>query len=396
MITNPVQRAVRLRETLVSDRKLLVVNFSDTLQGQDTSKVIELMPNVATGEHIFRAKVNVKEIDILASEKYKTKFFDIAEKTDEEIEDFINKQEFDYALWWKHHTDFEMRNACDYNLPFVMQVAGCNFHDGSSTGGCWYCFVDDKSNDGLPAGKALLGVEDAVNSALDAKEKIKKFYRSECRNMDLKVIRTSGGEPTIVLDWILELWREISERGLDFVGQIDTNLSTGEVVDFFERRGTYEQNILERLAEHPVKVLAAIKGISRINLQANVQSATTMEAQKYSLTKLIKSGIDVYPTAYNPDPENLEAYLKEMDDLVSCFSLRLHIGPLKVYGPTKKRLEAEARHKGIDPAVFIERTRKEWDENYKRSCEILDGYLRGKWEVGYRDITRAEIPLKVN
>jgi len=395
MRTDPIKRALELRKTLLEQR-VYVVDFSDTLQGKDTSRVIDLMPNVATGEFVFRTKVNVKGMDPIACQEYKQEFFDVSQRTEAEIEEFIRRQEFDFPLWFKHHPDFSMKKVLDYNTPFILQTGGCNFHDGSSTGGCWHCFVDDKSNDGVRGrGKVSLSASETIESMLSAREKIKDTYSKLGKDVNIRVMRTSGGEPTIVLDWILGLWRQIGEKGLNFVGQIDSNLSTGTVVDSFEREGVYEPHILKKLAEYPVKVLTALKGSDEANLQANVQSTTTMKAQEYSLKKFLKAGFDIYPQMYNPNPETLGRFLTDIDSKIENLSLRIHIGPLKLYGPNKQRLEFEAKAREIDPQVFIAQKKKEWDDNYTRSCEVIDKYLRGAHGVGYKDVTRSDVCLKV-
>lgn len=396
MRTNPIKRAKELRKTLVQEDNLLVADFSDTLQGKDTSKVIDLMPNVKTGEYIFRTKVNVKAIDPIASGVYDTNFFDIIKHTDKEIENFIRSQEFDFPLWFKHNKGFKMERVLDYNPPLILQVAGCNFHDGSSSGGCMYCFVDNESNDGvIRKGKTFLSTSDVIHSAISARKKIKEQYKNIGTDLEIKVIRTSGGEPTIALDWILHLWRKIGWRGENFVGQLDSNLSTGEVVDYFEKEGVYERNILEKLAEYPIKVLTALKGVDKKNLQENVQSTATLEQQLYSIKKFIKAGFDIYPQMYNPNPLSLKDYLKKMDSEIENFSSRIHIGPLKLYSPTKKRLEEKANAEGQDFAYFLLNQQQEWDNNYKKGCEILDAYLRENQKHGYKEITRSDVVLKV-
>ncbi len=395
MKMDPVEKALTLRKTLIRDEEVLVADFSNTLQGKDTSRVIDLMPNVSTGEYVFRAKVNIKQLDPLAAKEYGTTFFDISEKTEEEIEDFIKVQEFDFPLWFKHNEEFN--NVLDYNTPFIMQVAGCNFHNGYETGGCWYCFVDNESNDGIVAtGKTFLRPEDAVESIMAAREKIKDVYAEQGLDLNIKVFRTSGGEPTVALDWILNAWREIGDRGLDFVGQLDSNLSTGMIVDRFEKEGVFEKNILEKLAEYPVKILTAIKGVDEENLQNNVQSAATMQTQEYSILKFLRAGFDIYPQMYNPNPMTLYSYLEDMERVIDNFSLRVHIGPLKLYGPNKKRLEFQAKKLGKDPEAFIEETIKQWKSNYEGGCNVIEDYLYHVHGTHYKKEVRSDIELTIN
>jgi hypothetical protein len=397
MRVDSTKRALHLRKGIMKDGKVLVTDFSDTLQGKDTSKVIDLMPNVNTGEYVFRAKVNVKEIDPIAVGVYGKDHKDIFNMGEGEIEDLIKRSEFDFPLWYKHDEGFDMRNVHNYNLPFIMQVAGCNFNDGTETGGCWYCFVDNASNDGeLTTGKTFLGARDTVDSIISAQKKIKETYRQHgVSDLEIKVMRTSGGEPTVALDWVLELWREIEDRGLDLVGQLDSNLSTGEIVDYFGGIGVYDRFILEDLAVYPIKVLTALKGTDKQNLQENVQSNASMESQEYSVKRFLGAGFDIYPQMYNPNPKTLWEYLENMDKKIKNFSLRVHIGPLKLYGPNGKRLELEAERLGRVKEEFVEEKKREWDDNYNSGCEVINSYLNHTYGVNYKDTVRSDVDLKI-
>jgi uncharacterized Fe-S cluster-containing radical SAM superfamily protein len=354
------------------------------------------MPIKGTDKYPFRAKVNVKYIDPYAAKEYGLPFFDVRKNDDNAIEKTIRESEFDFPLWFKHNQGFKMKDAMSYNAPFILQVAGCNFHDGTSSGGCWYCFVDDESNDGrLSPKKVYLGIEETLDSMQEAREKIKSRYAEIGFENDMKVLRTSGGEPTLALDWILNLWREMKRRGLDVVGQLDSNLSTASVVDNFEKEGVYEKNTLKKLAEYPIKVLTALKGVDEPNLQSNVQSMTTLSEQERSLRKFVESGFDIYPQMYNPNPNTLGNYLSRIDRIIENFSLRIHIGPLKLYGPNSLRLNLEARRRKINPDAYIQLKREEWTSNYERGCEVLDSYLKVRYSVGYKETTRSDVRLKL-
>lgn len=396
--TDPIQRALELRKTLVrenenNEKEVLIVDFTNTLQGKDTSKVIDLMTN-SRGEYIIRTKYNVKELDPLAVGVYSKEFFDVRKKTDAEIENFVKKAEFDFPLWFKYEKGFRFPEICNYNSPEVIQVAGCDFHDGSERGGCWYCFVDDKSNDGKPGpGKTYQSTDDMIKSAVNARQKVKKIYSEIGKDMEPKVIRVSGGEPTIALDWVYDMWKQIGNQKLDFVGQIDSNLSTGRVVDRFEKEGIYEDDIMKKLARYPIKVLTAIKGIDDRNLQKNVQSTATLNDQIYSLKKFVEAGFDIYPQMYNPEPKHLKKYLKMMDNEIENFSMKIHIGPLKIYGPTEKRLLAEQKSSGKPDLVKAKKAI--WDNNYKKNVNIIDSYLRENCGVGYKDTPRPDVRLKL-
>ena len=398
MKIDPIKRALELRKTIINDEKLLVTNFEDTLQGKDTSKVIDIMPNVFTGDKVFRTKFNIKELDPIASEVYHTEFFDVRKHTNAEIENFVKSKEFDFPLWFKHTDDeFSMKKICNYVAPFIYQVGGCNFNDGSETGGCWYCFVDNQSNDGVVCnGKTYIQSNESILSMVHARKQIKETYKKRGMDVKLKVMRVSGGEPTIALDWILEMWRSIQKNKLDFVGQIDSNLSTGQIVDYFEKKEIFEKDTLEQLAKYPVKVLAAVKGTDMKNMQSNVQAKTTMKDQLYSLEKFINAGFDVYPQMYNPNPKTIEKYLSQMDKKIDGFSIKTHIGPLKIYSPTKQRLTLYAKQLGIEPEQYIQQKKTEWDNNYSEGCKILDSYLQKNHGIPYKEIPRPDIKLRVN
>ncbi|MFA6594000.1 MAG: radical SAM protein [Candidatus Buchananbacteria bacterium] len=388
-VSSPLERAQALHQTIVTPGgRLLVADFSTTLQGKDTSKVIELMPN-QDGRKLFRFKFNAKEVDPLAAGAYGKKFVDTSRLSPGEIEECLKQQEFDFALWFKHIAGYELSRALDYNAPFILQVAGCNFHSGACDGGCLYCFVDNELNDGQreTGKKWLVDVDDVIDSFLMARDKVREIYKKQTGvDLNIKVLRVSGGEPTIALDWIIKLWRRIEERGEDIVGQVDTNLSTPHLwpIDYYRH-----------LAVFPVKVLAAIKGTDNANLRDNVQANATISDQVFCLRTLVEAGLDIFPQMYNPNPDTLVKWLNMIERNIENFALRVHIGPLKPYGPTLARLKAKALREGKDPEKFSAQKIKEWETHYQKCCGILDGYLRGRYGVGYRQTVRSDVKLSI-
>ena len=109
------------------------------------------------------------------------------------------------------------------------------------------------------------------------------------------------------------------------------------------------------------------------------------------MKKFLRAGFDIYPQMYNPYPATLESYLKRLDSEIENASLRVHIGPLKSYGPTKKRLEARACNGGNGSEVQTAL----WDAQYEVGCEILEGYLKKRHGVGYKEVTRSDVSLRV-
>lgn len=404
MKTTPAERALELRKTLVreneGENEYLFVDFSNTLQGKDTSKIVDTQPN-AHGNYVYRCKCNEKTIDPRAVDAYGKEYFDVSKKSPEEIVSHIKGVEFDFAEWFRDMDGYKIKRIADFNLPIITQIAGCNFHDGSPTGGCWYCFVDYLSNDGIPGkGKTYMTAKESLEGAKAAREKIGKIYNEE-NSFDIypKVLRSSGGEPTIALDYVLELWQEIKKQNLDFVGQLDTNLSTGKIVKRFEEEGIFEDNILKKLAKYnrtnPIKVLAAIKGVSAKNFEDSVQSYMTVEEQVDSLESLVGAGLDIYPQMYNSYPEALPVYLETMDERIENFSKKIHVGPIKIYGPTEARLTVYAKSIGKDPEKLIAEKKAEWDYNYTESVKALEKHLIDNYQVHYKEIPRSEIKMKL-
>ena len=126
-----------------------------------------------------------------------------------------------------------------------------------------------------------------------------------------------------------------------------------------------------------------------------MQSDTTMEEQFNSIMSFLKARFDGYIQVYNGNPKTLWSFMNKMDGCVENFSLRSHMGPLKIYGPTKQRLTFEALRLGRVPEEFIEEKRQEWNNNYKANCEIMNNYLNHYFGIGYKDSVRSDVPLRI-
>jgi uncharacterized Fe-S cluster-containing radical SAM superfamily protein len=398
MYIDAIKRARALRKKLVNEKKeLLVAEFSDTLIGKDTSKIVDLQPIVGTEKYVLRTKVNIKEFDFFASKIEGFEYINPMIRNKTEIENFAKKQSFDFPLWFKKDKEFDLRKINYYNIPLIFQVAGCNFHNGSSIGGCNYCFVDDELNNGKKAkNKTYLSINDAFNTLVTTKEKFQEKYIKLNFLMDPRLVRISGGEPSIAFDWSLKLFEKLAKQNLGFVGSIDTNLSTGRLIDEFENEEVFEKYTLERLAELNVTFLGAIKGVDDKNLMGNVNAKTSIEEQVYSIKKMVNAKANIFFQMYNPNPNTLDDYLSMMDENIENFTLRLHIGDLKLYGPNKQRLGQIAEKKGIESEKYLTRKVNEWDRNYSKGVEILSDYIRKRHGVEYKEVVRSDVDLKVN
>jgi hypothetical protein len=232
---NPFERGIELRKTLVKDGKVLCVDFALTLQKQDITK--DVIQDVDTGRHAYRAKINIRSLDYELRRQKGLPPFDFSDEKAILVE-LHNDESFDIPLWFLRKAGDKLENIAKYDLSLMYQIKGCNFHDGSSSGGCHFCFVDDKSNNGCPEDGIYLSVDNIANTF--------ERYRKE---KGLLTIRTSGGEPTLVLDHILALYQELAKRNLPILAQFDSNLSTASLIDYFEQQQTMK--VLKAILKHP-------------------------------------------------------------------------------------------------------------------------------------------------
>ena len=84
-----------------------------------------------------------------------------------------------------------------------------------------------------------------------------------------------------------------------------------------------------------------------------------------------------------------------MDEQVENFSLKVHIGPLKIYRPTEQRLGIEAQRIGVLEKDYVLCKKTEWDCNYQNSCEIINDHLEDSFGVGYKETARPDVELKL-
>lgn len=384
---NPFERGIELRKTLVKDDKVLCVDFEKTVQKQDLTK--GHFKDEATGTYPYRAKINIKHINDEWRAKNSLPPLKMSDFSDKEslyraIKEALD-EEFDIPLWFLRKAGDDLENISVYDMAVTYQIKGCDYHDGNKSGGCVYCFVDNKSNSGEPEDGTYLSVKNIVDS-----------FQSISKKIGTKVIRTSGGEPTLVLDHILSLYEEMERRGIDpILAQFDTNLSTGKLIEYFEEEGVYEKNILEKIAYYDPKVLVAFKGTSDESISQNVQAGCTVDDQTYSLTKLVKAGLDVYPYIYNPDPKTLESFINRLEGRFENMLPKIHIGQLKVYTPTRERVALIAQDMGRKPKDLLSLYGAEWNSNYEKSCEIMNSLCLQRLGVRYKEIERPFVKIKL-
>ncbi len=380
-LVDPFKRGIFLRKKLVRDGKILCVDFAGTLQEKDIHK--DLIKDIEAGKYTFRCKINIKDFDPeIRSEKGLLPFdFSDAKK----IMDTLNADtNFDIPLWFLRKAGDELKNIILYDLPFIYQVMGCNFCSGAKTSGCVQCFVDNKSN--VPDPKR--GVWLSADNVVDTFESIKK-------SQGIRVLRTSGGEPTLVLDHILEVCEKLSRKEPLVLLQFDTNLSTAKLINYFEDEGIFHNFILARIADFNPGVLVSIKGTTDGNLQMNTGSSMTIADQIEALKMFVEAGIDIYPSMYNPDVNHLRRYMEMMEKIFENFLIKTRVFPTKIYGPTKERLENIAKQEGMEPEVVLNYFSRQWDTGFHRACEILNQMLYERYGIHYKEVERPGIKISL-
>ncbi len=380
-LVDPFKRGIFLRKKLAKEGKVLCVDFAGTLQEKDIHK--DLIKDVDVGRYVYRCKINIKDFDPEIRTEKGLPPFDFSDENAifETIDADTN---FDIPLWFLRKAGDKIENIALYDLPLIYQIMGCNFHNGTKIGGCIQCFVDDKSN--VPCVKR--GAWLSAQNVVDTFEAVKK-------SQGIRVLRTSGGEPTLALDHILHLYEELVKRGHQVLHQFDTNLSTARLIRDFEINGVYPPYILEKLAEYDPGVLVSIKGTTDQNLQENTQSKMTILDQIDALTMFVKAGLDIYPSIYNPDPEHLEEYMERMDGIFENFLLKSRVFMTKVYSPMKERIANIAEKEEIDPEALLGTYVMKWITNYQRACEILDQMLLERYGFGYKFYERPGIKISL-
>jgi hypothetical protein len=129
---DPLQRGIELRKILVNNEgKILCVDLDKTVQKQDLTK--GCFKDEATGTWPYRSKVNVKAIDpeLRASKGLPPFDFNETEAILQEM-----RGEFDIPHWFLAKAGDELKNILPYDMPWIYQLKGCDFHDGTEIGGC--------------------------------------------------------------------------------------------------------------------------------------------------------------------------------------------------------------------------------------------------------------------
>lgn len=240
------------------------------------------------------------------------------------------------------------------NAAFLGQINGCNLN-------CWYCYVDRVANSADPQYGKFFSAEEYLIQFLIESRKNQNAVNSDYR---LNILRISGGEVFIVPEiifWMVEAVERFKLEDHLYVW-VDCNLVTG---DFYWKYLTEGQR--ERIRNFKnLGVCVCHKGFDRRTFYETTGAAPKFFDEQIKLhRRLIDEGLDVYSYLYPVTSstrdlrKRLAIFMDRLRQEVSVYApLRMATPPIKVYGPTKKRLTPE-REKALENQWLAMRIWKE-------------------------------------
>lgn len=309
---NPIELAEKLRPKMIdlANKKVLFAVLSGTEQEKDLSQD-------RFWENVFRAKIYTKPEDAGLDPFHGEPAGIAAAKLTIPGKTIVTPQE------------------C--NAVFMGQINGCNLN-------CWYCYVDRIANGANPKYGKFLSAEEYLNQFL---VESKRFQNSTTPERKLNILRISGGEVFLVPEIIFWTVEAIEKLGLeDFIYLwVDCNLSTG---DFYWKYLTSKQR--ERVKNsRNLGVCICYKGFDRETFSENTGAAPEFFDEQFKMhRKLIDESLDVYSYLYPVTSsvhnlrKRLASFMDRLQEEVSKYApLRMATPPIKIYGPTEKRLNSE-------------------------------------------------------
>jgi len=205
----------------------------------------------------------------------------------------------------------------DYNTVCIFQIAKCNYR-------CWYCYVDRQLLLGQEA------VDDVQLAHWFTPEEIIGMFKESGK----KVLRLSGGEPTLYPNFMTELARWMI--GQDSLLWFDTNMSTGK--DFFEAWEGYFD--LHYTSKPHAGIVGCFKGFC--SEDAMNMAGANLDEQFVFAERLIKQR-DLEVFFYVPglvcrgaSPSVVKSFFDRMrKDIDEYAPLRTHVLQIKNYSSTE-------------------------------------------------------------
>ncbi|MBI2041946.1 MAG: radical SAM protein [Candidatus Nealsonbacteria bacterium] len=309
---DPIKLAEKLRPKMIDpeNKKVLLAILAGTGQEKDLSKERFF-------ENIFRSKIYTKpedrEFDYFRGEPAAVAALELGVSPEE----------------------------C--NAAFLGQINGCNLN-------CWYCYVDRIANSANHKYGKFFSAEEYLNQFLAER---RKFQSSANPDLKLNILRISGGEVFIVPEIIFWMVEAIEKARLenDLYVWVDSNLATGN--SYWNHLSAEQRARIEHFRN--LGVCVCYKGFDRETFYENTGAAPEFFDEQFRMhRRLVEEGLDVYSYLYpvTSSAKNLRGrlslFMDRLREEVSEFApLRMATPPIKVYGPTEKRL-TPARKKALE------------------------------------------------
>ena len=221
--------------------------------------------------------------------------------------------------------------ASDVMRAQAFQIAACNWR-------CWYCFVPFN----------LLSANVKHSAWLGPAELIDRYLEQESPP---PMIDLTGGEPSLVPEWVLWMIEEVRRRGLD--GKVylwsDDNLSN----DFFWNVLSDDERKL--VASYPFYGrVGCFKGFNRGSFAFNTEAAPEEYDEQFRrMERLVNFGLDIYAYVTLTTPsiagidEEMSAFVDRLQQIHPNLPLRTIPLEVRAFTPTKTRLTDERRKNAL-------------------------------------------------
>ena len=308
MSFDSLERAEVIRSKIMKDGKYLIARIEKGEQERDPKKILD---------DFFRYKEYIKRKEWISAsleEIWSPKFLGLSDNFKSKQVREVKKLEFQnpaYSAAFRLGGD--PRN---YRKVFTVQIAGCDFD-------CNYCYVPKKINAASPEFGKYFSAKEIIDYFLSAREKSKE---------PMKVIRISGGNPTIVPEIIVDIYSEIKSQNLDVYLWIDSNLSTQKYLE--NLKGDFKNIISQK----NVGLVGCFKGFCEEDFEkiSGVESKfydRQFETAKWFLDNKTDFYVYVPALVYKEErvEEKLRRFVEKQKSLNEKLPLRTEILPVIDY-----------------------------------------------------------------
>jgi uncharacterized Fe-S cluster-containing radical SAM superfamily protein len=321
---DPEKRAELLRPRMMKDGKYLIAKIAGS--GEEVKEDEE---RIAYATY-FKFKWYIDKPELLAlssKEMWSPKLLGIVENPLSADLKNIKKLEFQNPPF---SAAFRMKGKIgdprNYNRAFTLQIAGCNY-------GCNYCFVPPETNACNLNFAKYFSVKEIIDYFLKAREEFKE---------PINVIRITGGENTIVPEFLLDIYSEIEKINGTYLW-VDTNLSTTK---YMER---VESDLKDVMQKRNVGVTGCFKGTCKEDFSIITGSEPKFYEKQFEAAKLfLKWGTDLYvylpALVYEKNIEQkMTGFIEMLQELNKNLPLRVEMLIIHEYPAALRNMELKAK-----------------------------------------------------